>query len=120
MPVPSGFSSIGSSSGNLARLSAARKSSASPENPTGGKGKGGGAIEGNASACARDLGGVWKVNPFPWIAAGETVTLADLKGRSGARYRPLKNGIASTVFWYKTLPAVTFPPLPDADAFEIN
>lgn len=83
MSVSSDFTSISSPLGHLSRLSAARTFSVSPENPTGAKGQGGAAVEGNASSCARDLGVGWKVNPFLWIAAGETITLADLSG-SGA------------------------------------
>ena len=80
MSVPSDFASISSPLGHLACLSAARTFSVSPENPTGGKRQGGGAGEGNSSFCAWNLGVGWKINPFLWIAAGETITLVDLSG----------------------------------------
>jgi hypothetical protein len=35
------------------------------------------------------------------------------------RYLPLQDDIASTVFWYQTLPTAPFPPLPDKDALEV-
>jgi hypothetical protein len=69
--------------GNIFRTSNAKTFSVSPENLTGEKGKGGMAVEGNASKAARDLGQGWKVNPFVRIAAGATFTLADIAG-SGA------------------------------------
>jgi hypothetical protein len=69
--------------GNLSRLSDAKTRSVSPENRTGEKGKGGMALEGTGAACARDLGQGWKISPSIKIAAGETVTIADVAG-SGA------------------------------------
>lgn len=35
------------------------------------------------------------------------------------RYLPLQDDIASVAFWYQTLPAAPFPPLPDRDYLEI-
>ncbi|HEY2177824.1 MAG TPA: glycoside hydrolase family 172 protein [Caulobacteraceae bacterium] len=35
------------------------------------------------------------------------------------RYLPLQDDIASTVFWYQTLPTAPFPDLPDKDALEV-
>jgi hypothetical protein len=56
--------------------------SVSPENITGGKGLGGRIPleKGTARAAARDLGTGWKVNPYLFIPAGETLTLADING----------------------------------------
>jgi len=51
-----------------------------PENRTGEKGKGGMAIEGPASFCARDLGQGWKISPYIKIPAGTVETLADIEG----------------------------------------
>jgi len=67
---------------NLYRLSNAVTRSIGPENPTGGKGKGGMATleEGTASKPARDLGQGWKVNPFIRIGSDSTYVLADIKG----------------------------------------
>ena len=35
------------------------------------------------------------------------------------RYKPLRDDIASTVFWYQTLPTAPFPDLPDRDFLEV-
>jgi len=48
------------------------------------------------------------------------VTIQALGWRSGGRYLPLQDDISSVAFWYQTLPAAPFPPLPDADGLEIN
>lgn len=68
--------------GNLWRLSDAKTRSISPENPDGGKGKGGMATleEGSAGHAASDLGQGWKVNPYIVIEGGQTVTIADIEG----------------------------------------
>lgn len=68
---------------DIYRLSDAKTFSISPENLTGEKGKGGMAVQGNASREARDLGQGWKVNPFVIIEPGTTFTLAEITG-SGA------------------------------------
>lgn len=47
------------------------------------------------------------------------VTIQALGWRSGDRYLPLQDDIASVAFWYQTLPAAPFPQLPDADGLEI-
>jgi hypothetical protein len=47
------------------------------------------------------------------------VTMQALGWRSGGRYLPLQDDIASVAFWYQTLPTAAFPQLPDADALEI-
>ncbi len=73
---------------NLSRLSNAKTRSISPENFTGGKGKGGMAkpedkdITNTANAywAAQDLGQGWKVNPFVRIQPGETFTMAEIEG----------------------------------------
>ena len=68
--------------GNLYRLSDAKTRSISPENFTGGKGKGGMATleEGSAARAARDLGQGWKVNPYVNIDAGTTFVMAEIEG----------------------------------------
>ena len=48
------------------------------------------------------------------------VTIQDLGWRSGGRYLPLQDDIATTVFWYQTEPHNTFPALPDKDGLEVN
>jgi len=47
------------------------------------------------------------------------VTIQALGWRSGGRYLPLRDDIASVAYWYQTLPTAPFPPLPNRDALEI-
>lgn len=47
------------------------------------------------------------------------VTIQALGWRSGHRYLPLQDDIASVAFWYQTLPAKRFPELPSRDYLEI-
>ncbi len=47
------------------------------------------------------------------------VTIQALGWRSGGRYLPLQDDIASVAFWYQTLPTTPFPALPDKDYLEI-
>lgn len=77
------FNGLGMHLGNLARVSAARTRSISPENFSGAKGAGGMATSGTGADCARDLGQSWKLSPSVKIAAGATFTLAQIEG-SGA------------------------------------
>jgi hypothetical protein len=48
------------------------------------------------------------------------VTIQALGWRSGGRYLPLEDDIASTVFWYQTEPHHAFPVFPNKDELEIN
>ncbi len=47
------------------------------------------------------------------------VTIQALGWRSGGRYLPLQDDIASVAFWYQAEPHAKFPKLPDKDALEI-
>jgi len=47
------------------------------------------------------------------------VTIQALGWRSGHRYLPLQDDIASVAFWYQTLPTAPFPILPDRDYLEV-
>jgi hypothetical protein len=47
------------------------------------------------------------------------VTLQALGWRSGHRYLPLQDDIASTAFWYQKETSSPRPPTPDADALEV-
>ena len=47
------------------------------------------------------------------------VTIQALGWRSGRRYLPLQDDIASVAYWYQTLPSALFPSLPDKDSLEI-
>jgi hypothetical protein len=48
------------------------------------------------------------------------VTIQALGWRSGGRYLPLQDDIASTVFWYQAEPHGAFPKLPSKDGLEVN
>ena len=48
------------------------------------------------------------------------VTIQALGWRSGGRYLPLQDDIASVAYWYQQEPHAPFPALPDKDALEIN
>jgi hypothetical protein len=47
------------------------------------------------------------------------VNIQALGWREGGRYLPLQDDIASTAFWYQTLPTAPFPRLPDKNYLEI-
>ena len=47
------------------------------------------------------------------------VTIQALGWRSGGRYLPLQDDIASVAYWYQTLPTAPFPKLPEKDLLEI-
>ncbi len=47
------------------------------------------------------------------------VTIQALGWRRNRRYLPLQDDIASTAFWYQTLPTAPFPKLPAVDELEI-
>ena len=47
------------------------------------------------------------------------VTIQALGWRSGGRYLPLQDDIASVAFWYQTAPTASFPVLPDHDSLEV-
>jgi len=48
------------------------------------------------------------------------VTIQALGWRSGGRYLPLQDDIASVAYWYQTEPHAKFPNLPDKDYLEIQ
>jgi hypothetical protein len=47
------------------------------------------------------------------------VTVQALGWRSGRRYLPLQDDLASVAYWYQTLPTSPFPVLPGRDACEV-
>ncbi|MGA2442352.1 MAG: DUF2961 domain-containing protein, partial [Tepidisphaeraceae bacterium] len=47
------------------------------------------------------------------------VTIQAVGWRSGGRYLPLKDDIASVAFWYQTLPTARFPKFPSRDDLEV-
>ncbi len=48
------------------------------------------------------------------------ITIQALGWRSGRRYLPLTDDIASVAFWYQTEPHAAFPKLPSKDGLEVN
>ena len=48
------------------------------------------------------------------------VTMQALGWRSGGRYLPLQDDIASVAFWYQTEPHAPFPKLPEKDQLEVK
>jgi hypothetical protein len=48
------------------------------------------------------------------------VTIQALGWRSGGRYLPLQDDVASVAYWYQQEPHAPFPKLPDKDYLEIN
>jgi len=48
------------------------------------------------------------------------VTIQALGWRSGGRYLPLQDDIASVAYWYQTEPHAAFPKLPDKDYLEVR
>lgn len=79
-PVEASFNGLSMHLGNLSRLSNALTRSISAENPTGAKGLGGMATEGNNAGAARELGRGWKVSPSIRIPGNTTVPLAEIEG----------------------------------------
>ena len=73
---------------NLTLKKDIRTFSVSPENFTGERGGGARATleEGSAANAARELGQGWKVNPYIVIDAGDTATLADIKGEGAIKH----------------------------------
>ena len=47
------------------------------------------------------------------------VTIQALGRRSGRRYLPLQDDIASVAYWYQALPTAPFPELPKRDYLEV-
>ena len=61
----------------------------------------------------------WHVPDPICFAADLRVTIQALGWRSGGRFLPLQDDIASTAFWYQAEPHAPFPTLPDADGLEV-
>jgi hypothetical protein len=61
----------------------------------------------------------WHIMDPVRFAKAIRVTIQALGWRSGGRYLPLQDDIASTAYWYQSLPTAAFPPLPDTDALEV-
>jgi hypothetical protein len=61
----------------------------------------------------------WHLTDPVRFGADLRVTVQALGWRSGGRYLPLRDDLASVAYWYQTLPTAPFAPLPDADGLEI-
>jgi len=61
----------------------------------------------------------WHIMDPVRFTADLRVTIQALGWRSGGRYPPLQDDIASVAFWYQTLPTTPFPALPGRDELEI-
>jgi hypothetical protein len=62
----------------------------------------------------------WHITDPIRFEKGLRVTIQDLGWRSGGRYLPLQDDMASTVFWYQSEPHNSFPVLPNKDGLEVN
>jgi hypothetical protein len=89
------FNGLDMNMSNLSKVSDAQTRSISPENFTGGKGKGGMADPvkdlgkrnvTNAAYQSRDLGLGWKVNPFIIVDPKETITIAEIEGEGAIQH----------------------------------
>ena len=90
--------------GNLARVSAARTRSISPENFSGAAGQGGMATEGTGARAARDLGLGWKISPSVQIGPKETFALASIDGPGALQSiwitgRGLRRDVILRAYW---------------------
>lgn len=61
----------------------------------------------------------WHIADPVYFEENLKVTIQALGWRSGGRYLPLQDDIASVAFWYQTEPHAAFPPLPDKDGLEV-
>lgn len=61
----------------------------------------------------------WHIMDPVRFARDVRVTIQALGWRSGGRYLPLQDDIASTAFWYQAEPHAAFPVLPERDKLEI-
>ena len=62
----------------------------------------------------------WHISDPVRFTENLKVTIQALGWRSGGRYLPLQDDIASVAFWYQTLPSVPHPALPEKDFLEVN
>ncbi|MDR1192126.1 MAG: DUF2961 domain-containing protein [Verrucomicrobiales bacterium] len=61
----------------------------------------------------------WHLTDPVRFAQDLRVTIQALGWRSGGRYLPLQDDLASVAFWYQDQPAVNFPKLPARDYLEV-
>jgi D-arabinan exo alpha-(1,3)/(1,5)-arabinofuranosidase (non-reducing end) len=61
----------------------------------------------------------WHIQDPVRFAEDLKVTIQALGWRSGGRYLPLQDDIASTAFWYQREPHAAFPQMPGIDSLEV-
>jgi len=61
----------------------------------------------------------WHIMDPVRFAQDLRVTIQALGWRSGGRYLPMQDDIASVAYWYQTLPTAPFPALPGKDYLEV-
>ena len=61
----------------------------------------------------------WHISDPVRFASDLRVTIQALGWRSGRRYLPMQDDIASVAYWYQALPTAPFPQLPDRDYLEV-
>ncbi len=61
----------------------------------------------------------WHITDPVRFASDLRVTIQALGWRSGGRYLPMQDDIASVAYWYQALPTAPFPQLPDRDYLEV-
>src|ERR1700730_558421 len=109
------FNGLGTSLGNLWRVSDARTRSISPENFSGEPGRGGMATEGTGASASRDLGQTWKVSPAVQIDPGQTCVLAAIDGPGALQSmwftgRKLSRATILRIYWdAQSQPSVECP-----------
>jgi len=118
------FDGLNMNMGTLSLLSDAQTRSISPENFSGGKGKGGMADPkldsgkrnvANSAMQASTLGKGWKVNPFIEVRSGETITIAEMEGPGAIQHiwmTPTGNWRFSILRFYwddETTPSIEVP-----------
>ena len=62
----------------------------------------------------------WHIMDPIRFATDLRVTIQGLGWRTGGRYLPLRDDIASVAFWYQAEPHAAFPPLPGPDSLEVK
>jgi Protein of unknown function (DUF2961) len=112
------FNGLGTSLGNLWRVSDALTRSISPENFSGQPGSGGMATDGTGASASRDLGQSWKVSPSVQIASGQTFALATIDGPGAIQSmwftgRKLDRNAILRVYWDDQAQASVECPLAD-------
>jgi hypothetical protein len=62
----------------------------------------------------------WHISDPVRFESDLKVNIQALGWKSGRRYLPLQDDIASVAYWYQTLPSAPHPELPTKDKLEVN